>query len=187
MVSVSPLLRGPLGCGLAGASWVATRGSPWATAVYVANDSNHIHPRKQMCDIREKKKQKLTWTRTYTHKCASINKCSCAPQPHVKRQQAKINEAICYSSSLHRNSMVEVSSHAHGLRLCNSLKVLHLLNTGTLRPSQTEDKRQKMTHRGNVIISLLTVKGSSHSGEGQWHLFNNVLSDRPQRNKKQIQ
>lgn len=60
MVSVSPLLRGPLGCGLAGASWVATRGAPWATAVYVANDSNHIHPHKQMCDIREKEKQKPT-------------------------------------------------------------------------------------------------------------------------------
>lgn len=138
MVSISPLLRGPLGYGLARASWVAARGSPWATVVCVANDSNHIHLRKQMCDIREKEKQEPTDTRAHSH----TNTRSCAQQPRVKRQQAKINEAICYSSSLHRNSMAEVSSHAHGLRACNSLKVPHLLNTAMLRPPQIGNTSQ---------------------------------------------
>lgn len=96
MVSVSRLLRDPLGYGLAGASRVGARGLPWATVVAVSvcctdyvlpNDRNHIHLRKQMCDIREKAKQEPT--------CAHTNTSLCVLQPHVKRQQAKINETIC--------------------------------------------------------------------------------------------
>lgn len=77
IVSMSSLLRGPLGYGLAGASWVSTRGSPWATAM-CTNDSNHIHPRKKMCDIREKEKQQArTYRHAHTHTHSTLA-CACS-------------------------------------------------------------------------------------------------------------